>query len=124
MRKAIRQLSPYLMRHAGPVSLGLGSLLAKDVFSAALPLVIGSGIDALTHGFHLATLMKFAALLVGLSLAKGLFQYWMRVILIGVSRDVEYDIRNDLFAAAGAPGAGFLRAMRARATSWPGRRTI
>ncbi len=99
MRKAIRQLSPYLRRRGGQVSLGLGSLLAKDFFSAALPLVIGSGIDALTHGFRLETLLKFAALLVGLSLAKGLFQYWMRVILIGVSRDVEYDIRNDLFAA-------------------------
>ena len=99
MRKAIRQLSPYLRRRGGQVSLGLGSLLAKDVFSAALPLVIGSGIDALTHGFRLETLLKFAAMLVGLSLAKGLFQYWMRVILIGVSRDVEYDIRNDLFSA-------------------------
>ncbi len=99
MRKAIRQLSPYLRRRGGQASLGLGSLLAKDVFSAALPLVIGSGIDALTHGFRLETLLKFAAMLVGLSLAKGLFQYWMRVILIGVSRDVEYDIRNDLFAA-------------------------
>ncbi len=99
VRKAIRQLSPYLRRRGGQVSLGLGSLLAKDVFSAALPLVIGSGIDALTRGFRLDTLLKFAAMLVGLSLAKGLFQYWMRVILIGVSRDVEYDIRNDLFAA-------------------------
>ncbi|HEV2689183.1 MAG TPA: ABC transporter ATP-binding protein, partial [Bryobacteraceae bacterium] len=38
------------------------------------------------------------ALLVGLSLIKGLFQYWMRVILIGISRDVEFDLRNDLFS--------------------------
>src|SRR5205807_8364250 len=37
-------------------------------------------------------------LLVGLSLIKGLFQYWMRVILIGISRDVEFDLRNDLFS--------------------------
>ena len=33
-----------------------------------------------------------------LSAIKGLFQYWMRVILIGISRDIEYDLRNDLFA--------------------------
>jgi len=28
---------------------------------------------------------------------KGLFQYWMRVIIISISRDIEYDLRNDLF---------------------------
>ena len=36
--------------------------------------------------------------LVGLALLKGIFQYWMRVILIGISRDIEFDLRNDLFA--------------------------
>jgi len=35
---------------------------------------------------------------VVLSAVKGFFQYWMRVILVGISRDVEYDLRNDLFA--------------------------
>jgi ATP-binding cassette subfamily B multidrug efflux pump len=41
---------------------------------------------------------EFAAILVGLSLLKGIFQYWMRVILIGISRDIEYDLRNQLFS--------------------------
>ncbi len=98
MRKAIVQLSPYLWRHRRGAFLGLGALLLKDAFSAALPFVIGRGVDSLTHGFRLNSLAGFAALLVALSLAKGLFQYWMRVILIGISRDVEYDIRNQLYA--------------------------
>ncbi len=98
MRKAIVQLSPYLWRQRRGVFLGLGALLLKDAFSAALPFVIGRGVDSLTHGFRLESLTGFAALLVALSLAKGLFQYWMRVILIGISRDVEYDIRNQLYA--------------------------
>ena len=42
--------------------------------------------------------LQLAGLLVGLSLTKGLFQFWMRVIIIGISRDIEYDLRNDLFA--------------------------
>jgi ATP-binding cassette subfamily B multidrug efflux pump len=33
-----------------------------------------------------------------LSVVKGIFQYWMRVILIGLSRDIEFDLRNDLFS--------------------------
>jgi ATP-binding cassette, subfamily B, multidrug efflux pump len=42
-------------------------------------------------------LLRYAALLVALAAVKGLFQYWMRVIIIGISRDIEYDLRNDLF---------------------------
>jgi ATP-binding cassette, subfamily B, multidrug efflux pump len=76
----------------------MGSLVVKDILGAAIPLVIRSGVDSLTGGFRLALVFQFAALLVGLSLIKGIFQYWMRVILIGISRDVEFDLRNDLFS--------------------------
>ena len=38
-----------------------------------------------------------AGLLMGLSLIKAVFQFWTRWILIGISRDAEYDLRNDLF---------------------------
>jgi ATP-binding cassette, subfamily B, multidrug efflux pump len=43
--------------------------------------------------------MELAAALVALSLLKGVFQYWMRVIIIGISRDIEFDLRNDLFGS-------------------------
>src|SRR3954449_12667387 len=69
----------------------------KDLLAVALPLVIRYGVDSLTHGFRIRTLLNFAALLVAVSLIKGVFQYWMRVIIIGISRDIEYDLRNDLF---------------------------
>ncbi len=63
-----------------------------------LPLAIKSGVDSLTQGFRLQAVFQFAAILVVLSLGKGVFQYWMRVIMIGISRDIEYDLRNDLFS--------------------------
>jgi ATP-binding cassette subfamily B protein len=64
---------------------------------ALLPLVIKKGFDALTHGVVLHGLAILAAVLVGLSLIKAVFQFWTRWILIGISRDAEYDLRNDLF---------------------------
>jgi ATP-binding cassette, subfamily B, multidrug efflux pump len=85
-----------MWRYRRGLALGLGALLMKDVLAAALPLVIKNGVDSLTHGFQIRIVMQLAALLIGLSLVKGLFQYWMRVILIGISRDIEYDLRNDL----------------------------
>src|SRR5947209_11411425 len=97
MFKSLSTLWPYLRRYLTGLALGLGSLLAKDALAAALPIVIKYGVDSLTRGFQLRIVMQLAALLVGLSMVKGLFQYWMRVIIIGISRDIEYDLRNDLF---------------------------
>ncbi len=98
MRTIIKTAGPYLWRYRRGLTLGMGALLIKDLLAAALPLVIRSGVDSLTRGFRIGLVFQFAALLVALSLIKGVFQYWMRVILIGISRDVEYDLRNDLFS--------------------------
>ncbi len=69
----------------------------KDLLAAALPIVLKYGVDSLTRGFVLRIVLQLAALLIGLSFIKGLFQYWMRVVIIGISRDIEFDLRNDLF---------------------------
>jgi ATP-binding cassette subfamily B protein len=98
MRTVFKTAGPYLWRYRRGLALGMGSLVMKDVVSATLPLVIRGGVDSLTAGFRIQIVFEFAALLVGLSLLKGIFQYWMRVILIGISRDIEYDLRNDLFS--------------------------
>jgi ATP-binding cassette subfamily B multidrug efflux pump len=93
-----KSVLPYLWRYRRGMALGMGSLILKDVVSASLPLVIRGGVDSLTSGFKIQLVFEFAAVLVGLSILKGLFQYWMRVILIGTSRDIEYDLRNQLFS--------------------------
>jgi len=45
-----------------------------------------------------AKLRTYAALILGLALAGGLFRFLMRRIIVGVSRRLEYDLRNDFFA--------------------------
>ncbi len=97
MLKSLATLWPYMRRYRKGLSLGIASLLMKDVLAAALPIVIKYGVDSLTRGFVLRIVLQLAGLLIGLSLVKGLFQYWMRVIIIGISRDIEFDLRNDLF---------------------------
>jgi len=89
---------PYLWKYRRDMALGMGALLLTDLTKAALPLALRSGIDSLMKGFRLSLVFEFAALIVLLSAVKGIFQYWMRVILIGLSRDIEYDLRNDLFS--------------------------
>ncbi len=97
MLTSLATLFPYLRRYRAGMALGIGSLLMKDVLAAALPIVIKYGVDSLTKGFSLRIVLQLAGLLIGISLLKGLFQYWMRTILIGISRDIEFDLRNTLF---------------------------
>jgi ATP-binding cassette subfamily B protein len=97
-KEIVKSVWPYLWKYRRGMALGMGSLLMTDLTKAALPLAIRAGIDSLMKGFRLSLVFEFAALVVLLSLVKGIFQYWMRVILIGISRDIEYDLRNDLFS--------------------------
>ncbi len=97
MWKSLSTLWPYLRKYRGGLGLGLGALVMKDLLAAAQPIVIKDGVDSLTKGFDVRIAVQMAAILVGLSLVKGVFQYWMRVIIIGISRDIEYGLRNDLF---------------------------
>jgi ATP-binding cassette, subfamily B, multidrug efflux pump len=94
----VKSVWPYLWKYRRDMALGMGALLLTDFLKAALPLAIRAGIDSLMKGFRLSLVFEFAALVVLISVVKGVFQYWMRVILIGLSRDIEFDLRNDLFS--------------------------
>jgi ATP-binding cassette subfamily B multidrug efflux pump len=98
MWQAIATVRKYLWRYRWIMALGFVCLILKDVAQAMQPLMIRGAVDALTGAGRSRAFLQYAGWLVGLAVLKGGFQYWMRVILIGVSRDVEFDIRNDLFA--------------------------
>jgi ATP-binding cassette subfamily B multidrug efflux pump len=95
---AFRYLRPFLWRYRRGFVAGVACLVMKDAIAVCGPLVLGSGIDALKSGGSGHTVAGFALLLLAVAAAKGVFQYGMRVILVGVSRDIEYDLRNDLFS--------------------------
>jgi|SRR5271157_5357770 len=97
MWQSLSTIRNYLWRYRWGMALGTFCLVLKDLAQAAQPLMIRNAIDGLRASGS-RTFLYYAALLVALALVKGIFQFWMRVIIIGVSRDIEYDFRNDLFA--------------------------
>lgn len=123
MRENLQTLLPYLRRYRRDLALGGGALALKGLLAAALPWFIGRGVDAMRAGrFDPRLVLWFAGAIVGFSAVKGVFQYWMRVILIGVSRDIEYDLRNDFYRKLTELSAGFYGRVRtgdimARATN-------
>ena len=98
MWESFATLRKYMWRYRWGLALGGLCLVLKDLAQAAQPLMIRGAVDAFEAVHAGSAFLRFAAYLVGLALLKGIFQYWMRVIIIGISRDIEYDLRNDLFA--------------------------
>ncbi len=62
------------------------------------PWVLKYVVDGLKQALNREKLLFYAGLILGLSIVEGFFRFWMRKILIGVSRDIEYDLRNDFLA--------------------------
>ena len=98
MLHRLRPLKPYLARYKKSFVVGFITLLITQMVGITIPLIIRSGIDGLSIGVTHSRLLFLGGLLVGAALIKAFFQFWMRWILIGISRDVEYDLRNDLFS--------------------------
>ena len=98
MLRRLSPLKPYLARYKKQFVAGLLALLVTQATGVLAPLIIKVVIDGLMAGGLRQRLLLDAALLLGVAVTKAIFQFWVRWILIGISRDVEYDLRNDLFA--------------------------
>src|SRR5260221_5155100 len=93
-----RGLLQYVIRYRRKFALGLGCVIITRSVALAGPAVLGHAIDDLTRGVTRAKLAGYGALLLAIGLVGGLFLFLQRRILIGASRDIEYDMRNDFFA--------------------------
>ena len=96
--KRLRPLLPYLSRYRGGLALGTVCVLLTQGIAVQAPRVIQRLIDGLARGTSRQTLATYAALFVGIYMVKGIFQFLTRWVVIGISRDIEFDLRNDLFA--------------------------
>ncbi|MBI1748632.1 MAG: ABC transporter ATP-binding protein [Acidobacteria bacterium] len=95
---SLYRLLPYLQRYRFKLFYGAACLLVTNVFALAQPWILKKVIDSLSLEITTEKLLFYSGLVVGFSFAEGLFRFLMRRILIGVSRYIEYDLRNDFFA--------------------------
>jgi ATP-binding cassette subfamily B protein len=91
-------LLPYLGRYRFKIALGFGMVVATVTAGMFAPWVLKYVVDDLQAAFSREKLPFYASLIIGISVVEGFFRFWMRRILIGISREVEYDLRNDFLA--------------------------
>ncbi len=96
MLQQLRPLFPYMRRYARGYFWGAVCVVASNALWILFPQVIRNAVNDLTHHLMRQTLLIDALLLLALAAAKGIFLFLTRWILIGISRDIEYDLRNDL----------------------------
>jgi ATP-binding cassette, subfamily B, multidrug efflux pump len=96
--KSLRPLSPYLKKYWRGFAWGWLCVLLLNGIWVQFPRVIQRAVDYLDKGGKApGRLAFFALLLVAIAVGKGIFQFLTRWIVIGISRDIEFDLRNDLF---------------------------
>jgi ATP-binding cassette subfamily B multidrug efflux pump len=97
MLSRLRPLFPYMRRYWRGYLWGGVSVILSNGIWVLFPQVIRMASDDLNHGITKHKILFYAALLITVAIFKGIFLFLTRWIIIGVSREIEYDLRNDLF---------------------------
>jgi ATP-binding cassette subfamily B multidrug efflux pump len=96
--KSMRPLLPYLKRYRWGFVVGALCIVLSNGAQAGLPRVIGNAAQSLSSGVTRHKLLIFTLQVLALAVIRGIFLFLTRWIVIGISRDIEFDLRNDLFA--------------------------
>lgn len=98
MRHLLRLL-PYLKKYRPGIAFGLLFVLGATAFSAFDPWLLGRIVDAIGWRVGMDLVIPLILFYILIVVLEGVSRYYMRLVLIGISRELEYDLRNDLFAA-------------------------
>jgi ATP-binding cassette, subfamily B, multidrug efflux pump len=95
--KNLRRAAPYYRPYWLPFTIGLLIVFASSAITSVIPWLLQRAIDAIGSAAPMQTIWKLSGLIVLAAIIGGAFRYGMRELMNGVSRWIEYDLRNDLF---------------------------
>jgi len=96
--RTLRRLLPFVRPYQTRLAFGLVLVVASAATGAVVPWVLRAAVDGLGAGVPAGRIWMLAGLMIGAALAGGAMRYGMREILNGVSRHVETDLRDAVFA--------------------------
>jgi ATP-binding cassette subfamily B protein len=91
---------------------GLGCILVGNAIGIMAPGVVRSAVDDLVRAATAEKFLRYGLLVIALALGQGVFLFWQRRLLVGMSRDIEYELRNEFFAHLERMGPRFFQEYR------------
>ena len=98
MFERLKPLNPYLRRYWKSLAWGGVSTILYNVIKVLLPTVIGHAVDDMQHGITQQKILYHGLRLLLIAALSAVFLYITRQVIIGASREIEFDLRNDLFS--------------------------
>ena len=94
----LKKFARYFRPYTGSLVIGILCILGSVIFNLTIPMIVGQAVDENWTEVSWSKLTVSAFKVLGLSFASGTFLFLQRRILIGMSRQVEYDLRQDFYA--------------------------
>ena len=92
------RLVGYLRRYRRQYLLGGLCLLGTATLVMWIPWWIREAVRIIEHGGPASDAVYYAALIIAAAVLQGVVRTWSRALIFNAGRNIEYDLRNDLFA--------------------------
>ncbi|HVF21843.1 MAG TPA: ABC transporter ATP-binding protein [Pyrinomonadaceae bacterium] len=93
----LRKFARYFRRYKLQLTIGIACIFGSVVAGLFIPLIVGQAVDENWTGVSWTKLTMSAAEVIAASVISGSFLFLQRRILIGMSRNIEYDLRKDFY---------------------------
>ncbi|MBI2962548.1 MAG: ABC transporter ATP-binding protein [Deltaproteobacteria bacterium] len=93
----MRRLHAYMHRYRWRYVFGLACLLVTASLAMLIPFLLKRAVEVIEHDRALSGLSFYVALIIGMAIVQGVARTFSRFVIFNIGRDIEYDLRNDLF---------------------------
>src|SRR5256884_2284021 len=93
MARLWRYVGRYSLRYLG----GIACLVGATSLAMMIPRLLDRSVHAIETGADARVLLRYLGLIVSITVVQGLVRTFSRFVIFNVGRDIEYDLRNDLF---------------------------
>jgi ATP-binding cassette, subfamily B, multidrug efflux pump len=93
----LRKFAHYFRKYKLQLTIGIFCIFTSTAMGLFIPLIVGQAIDENWTEISWTKLTVAAGKVLGASLISGIFLFLQRRILIGMSRNIEYDMRQTFY---------------------------
>ncbi len=95
----LRKFARYFRPYRGTVAVGIGCIAASMAFGLFVPFMVGRAVDDLNAGVTWDKVVYYPLVILAINVGSGVFLFLQRRLLINTSRHIEFDMRQDFYAA-------------------------